>query len=191
MNNELKLSARPIEELLDELDNQCKIEEHRKEYVLWRIYYAIKHAYWWVARIDLKYECKKIYWFFQRGYRGYGSNDVWGFGSYVAPIIAAGAKKIKDNAQGYPSRVGTEDMSTDEGMAEWKRVLGEIEWAFNAAHKVMDHDWVAVNEKTKRSIMKNMRKRSLDTMYFMTRAEQDRMDKGMKLFVKHIWDLWD
>lgn len=38
---------------------------------------------------------RRIYWFFQRGYRGYGDNDTWDFDKYLATVILKGLKQIK------------------------------------------------------------------------------------------------
>lgn len=38
---------------------------------------------------------RRIYWFFQRGFRGYGDNDTWDFGHYLATIIIGGLKQFK------------------------------------------------------------------------------------------------
>jgi hypothetical protein len=38
---------------------------------------------------------RRIYWFFQRGFRGYGDNDTWDFDHYLATIISQGLKELK------------------------------------------------------------------------------------------------
>ena len=38
---------------------------------------------------------RRIYWFFQRGFRGYGDNDTWDFDYYLATVISQGLKHFK------------------------------------------------------------------------------------------------
>jgi len=38
---------------------------------------------------------RRIYWFFQRGYRGYGDNDTWDFDNYLATVISQGLRHFK------------------------------------------------------------------------------------------------
>ncbi len=38
---------------------------------------------------------RRIYWFMQRGFRGYGDNDTWDFDSYLANVIIGGLKQFK------------------------------------------------------------------------------------------------
>lgn len=38
---------------------------------------------------------RRIYWFFQRGYRGFGDNDTWDFDYYLATVISQGLKHLK------------------------------------------------------------------------------------------------
>jgi hypothetical protein len=43
---------------------------------------------------------RRIYWFFQRGYRGFGDNDTWDFDNYLATVISQGLKQIKKYHRG-------------------------------------------------------------------------------------------
>jgi hypothetical protein len=38
---------------------------------------------------------RRIYWFFQRGYRGFGDNDTWDFDRYLATVISQGLRELK------------------------------------------------------------------------------------------------
>lgn len=38
---------------------------------------------------------RRIYWFFQRGYRGFGDNDIWDFDRYLATVISQGLRELK------------------------------------------------------------------------------------------------
>jgi hypothetical protein len=41
---------------------------------------------------------RKLYWFLQRGWRGYADCDVWDFDYYLAKIITSGLKKLAKNS---------------------------------------------------------------------------------------------
>ena len=43
---------------------------------------------------------RRIYWFFQRGYRGFGDNDTWDFDNYLATVISQGLKQIRKYHRG-------------------------------------------------------------------------------------------
>ena len=43
---------------------------------------------------------RRVYWFFQRGYRGFGDNDVWDFDYYLAEVISKGLKQLKEYYHG-------------------------------------------------------------------------------------------
>jgi hypothetical protein len=55
--------------------------------------------YCWINYLDML--PRRIYWFFQRGYRGYGDNDIWDFDYYLATIISKGLKQLKKYHHGY------------------------------------------------------------------------------------------
>lgn len=38
---------------------------------------------------------RRIYWFFQRGYRGFSDEDIWDFDCYLAKVITEGLKHFK------------------------------------------------------------------------------------------------
>ena len=53
---------------------------------------------WWIRYgiwdwLDMSW--RRVYWFFQRGYRGFGDNDTWDFDMYLATTISQGLKHFK------------------------------------------------------------------------------------------------
>lgn len=63
------------------------------------IYYSIYRFYHNILTIP-----KELYWFYQRGKRGYADCDVWDFDSYLRSIIIPGLKSLKKRAHGEPSK---------------------------------------------------------------------------------------
>jgi hypothetical protein len=45
--------------------------------------------------MKIPYFIKRIYWFFQRGYRGFSDKDTWDFDYYLATVIIGGLKQLK------------------------------------------------------------------------------------------------
>jgi len=60
----------------------------------------IKYYLWYAPVRYLDMLPRRIYWFCQRGYRGYADCDTWDFDTYLAMIIAKGLKQIKKYHQG-------------------------------------------------------------------------------------------
>jgi len=44
----------------------------------------------------------RIKWFIQRGVRGYADCDIWDFNEYLAGLIIAGCRKLKEDYIGCP-----------------------------------------------------------------------------------------
>lgn len=53
-------------------------------------YYGFYSWYYW-----LKDRPRKLYWFLQRGWKGYADCDTWGFDTYLAKVIIGGLKQLK------------------------------------------------------------------------------------------------
>jgi len=64
----------------------------------WYNYVRYYGFYCWWNYLDML--PRRIYWFFQRGFRGYGDNDTWDFDSYLAAVISKGLKHFKTYCHG-------------------------------------------------------------------------------------------
>jgi hypothetical protein len=60
----------------------------------------IKYYFYYAPLRYLDMLPRRIYWFFQRGYRGFGDNDTWDFDYYLATIISQGLKHLKKYYRG-------------------------------------------------------------------------------------------
>ena len=82
--------------------------------------------------MKIPYWIKRIYWFLQRGYRGFGDNDTWDFDYYMAKVITGGLKHFKIYYKGQePS----------------KEVIDKIIEGFNCAILLVDEPSLEHNEK--------------------------------------------
>jgi hypothetical protein len=80
-------------------------------------------AYWWCYRTwkyKICYIHREIYWFFQRGFRGYSDSDVWSFDIYLAGVIGGGLKHLAKNNIGWPCK---DEFPTAKS---WEKFLNEI-----------------------------------------------------------------
>jgi hypothetical protein len=101
-------------------------------------------------------------WFIQRGYRGYADCDVWSIDWYLTDWLPAALHQLEDNKIGYPCGM------TAKG---WRICLAKMTDGFIAAREIQE--------------MKYKYKSSQE------RAAWRRFNRGMKLFRKHFFDLWD
>lgn len=74
-----------------------KANKKYKRTLLGEIKYYLYYAP--VRWLDMSW--RRVYWFFQRGFRGFGDNDTWDFDHYLATVISQGLKQIKKYHHGY------------------------------------------------------------------------------------------
>jgi hypothetical protein len=189
--------ARPIQELFDELDKSRELREKREaSSILWRIGYKLQYLYWWILRIDLRYECKKIYWFFQRGFRGWSDRDVWGLDGYLSDTLVGTLKHLKKHKQGYPGILGDENFGS--GMQKWDEILDHMIWTFETAQKVINLDvclweFSVSDEKNEeyRQSMTSIKRKGYEPPVFLSKEETKKYEAGFDLLRQYFFGLWD
>lgn len=153
---------------------------------------------------------RAIKWFIQRGKRGYSDNDIWGFYDYLAEIISKGANELERQVHGVPGELAEKFKDKDDpngidnAIVEWKRILREIAWTFEAVCKINSHDWVMIfDERSRNKYTKFYNKLNLNEeedalfegvkfhYHVMTKEECVRYKNGWKLFQKYYFNLWD
>jgi hypothetical protein len=83
----------------------------------------IKYYLWYAPVRYLDMLPRRIYWFCQRGYRGYADCDTWDFDNYLAKVISQGLKQIK---------------KYHRGLEPTKKELGIMIKGFEANLKIMN-----------------------------------------------------
>lgn len=149
-----------------------------------------------------------VKYFIQRGKKGYSRRDVWGFYYYLTHVMIDGLKDLQSMVHGCPGGIGN-SMAIDideesEGTKEWKRIIGEIIWTFEAIKKVEDHDWVMVTDEEKRKEFEEYvdRLNAPDNeplfpdlppheWHLMTKEEMERYHKGWEYFKEYFMYLGD
>jgi len=121
-------------------------------------------------------------WFIQRGRNGYAESDFWDFDLYLIDIIIAGVDYLKKNGHGCPNEFYDSKKVNNE-CDKWKFTLNEIIEGFKAGKEIIEHKtslWKKENGYYK--IVFDTEKAKLLTKKF---------DRGMELFSKYFFNLWD
>ncbi len=123
---------------------------------------------------------RRIYWFFQRGFRGYADNDTWDFDLYLAKVITGGLKQLKKYHHGCPSDIyakykDRKDLTQHQkdrlAVKEWKTNMEIIIRGFEIVPKLFD--------------MKVLKNKIMKEGYFYE------FERGLDVFKKYYFNLWD
>jgi len=102
-------------------------------------------------------------WFIQRGWRGYSDSDVWDIDCYISHWMPSALRRLRHSGNSYPA-----DLS---GRDEWDKILDEMILGFEATRKVQELEFGSTEEE--RSLV-------------LAQA-----NRGLELFRRHYFDLWD
>jgi hypothetical protein len=137
----------------------------------------IKYYFYYAPLRYLDMLPRRIYWFFQRGYRGHGDNDTWDFDLYLAKLIVGGLKQLKKYHHGCPSDIynkykDRKDLTEDKlAVKEWKTNLD-----------IMIRGFEVVPELFEIKVFKN---KTLKEGY------EYEFERGLDVFKKYYFNLWD
>jgi hypothetical protein len=176
-------------------------EEKKKRPIRYFFYY---HVYLHLYRIwnnNITMWHKEIYWFFQRGFRGYSDRDTWSFAHYLSKVIRDGLLKLKKDKIGYPCSVLDKnyldrDLTAEEeadAIASWNTILDTIIYSFDMIVKEEEGSviyWYEGCEKSRERLKTSYAEIYKDTK-FLTEEEQKKIEIGKQLFIKHFHDFWD
>jgi hypothetical protein len=123
---------------------------------------------------------RRIYWFFQRGFRGYGDCDVWDFDLYLAKIISNGLKQLKKEEHGCPGNIYNKYFIRKNLTQKQKDKLAIKEW--NIILDIIIRGFELVPELFEMEILKN--KKLKDN--YMCKLEQ-----AFDLMKKYYFNFWD
>jgi hypothetical protein len=114
---------------------------------------------------------------------GYSDQDCWNVNSHLCDIIPPMVRNLKKYNNGCPSDIYDVKRKNNECW-KWKEILEEIAQGFEAAQGI---------ERMEYFQFKKNKEGSYDNWIDKKKQEQltKKFDKGMMLFVKYFWGLWD
>lgn len=122
--------------------------------------------------LDIKYHLRRIKWFWQRGRRGYSDSDVWGLFTYLLEILVPALEDLNKIKHGCPN-IESEDIDT--AFKRWGEELQVMIDGFKAAQEAGE---LGLED-------------SLDDYYKKYDELMAKFDKGMEMFHKRFFHLWD
>ena len=127
---------------------------------------------------------KEIIWFIQRGRRGWADCDVWDFDYYLCNIIPQGLRKLKGGV-GCPSEFYDKEAKNKECHL-WDETLEEMAQGFEAAKFLKSCGYQKmIPSKEKPKYWK------MEIDQEAMKNAKEKMDRGLQLFAKHFFTLWD
>jgi hypothetical protein len=102
---------------------------------------------------------------------GLSDYDVWGLDDHLSYIIPNGVRRLRETSHTYAPGTSPE---------EWKEILTQIIEGFESA-QIIGSNMIQVGEK----------KQWFDITPEQYKWHQKNFDRGMKLFHKYYFNLWD
>jgi hypothetical protein len=167
----------------------CYLKTHQENYEIkkkWRKEHPIADYFislfnYFIYRLPTlpKDIYREIYWFIQRGKRGYSDRDIWGFNTYLSNVIVEGLKQLKEERHGYPLGLTPK---------KWDKILVQIIEGFELTYKGV----TTLEEYNKdEKFFKNTRRKKQFKNYAPTKTEVKKVERAFKLFHNHFCSLWD
>jgi len=113
---------------------------------------------------------------------GYSYRDLWSFDDYLCDIIPPAIRDLKSNVSGCPGDLYDKKRKNNECW-KWKEILEEIAQGFEAAKDITHLRYFKRIKKGKYYTREIDEKRH--------KMLSEKYDKGMKLFHKYFFALWD
>ena len=139
---------------------------------------------------------RRIYWFFQRGKRGYADEDTWQFCDYLSEVICGGLKQLKKYKHGIPSTINPKTGKYSYNERRWNKILAKMIYTFETSKKILnnypDSDWLYIPTDEwdeKKDLRDKFKDGKLERV--MTKKECLAYEEGWKLFAKYFYNLWD
>jgi hypothetical protein len=125
--------------------------------------YPFPHNIWeFIRRLP-----RNIKNFYQRGMRGYSDEDTWNVDSYISHIAIPMLTRLRDKHAGYPPKLTSK---------KWFKALDEMIEGFKAYEMLVSLDDIIKDGEYNEE---------------KSDAEMKKFKKGMRLFSKWYFNLWD
>lgn len=177
-----------VDEMFETWDKE-KVENSKKYPIRHFIYYEIYLPLYRIWNYHISMIPKEIKWFIQRGKRGWADCDIWSYDNYNARVNRDALTKLKKIQNILPLWDGTEP--EEVAQARWHGIMDDMIFAFDSIAKEGNGElefWYEGCEESREVFKK---KECFKDTIWQTKEENERMKKGMQLFIEHYFKLWD
>lgn len=174
--------------LLSEFDLEKSLKESDKQCAKWWYpsYWWLRYGFWnWLSEIQYR-----IPNFFHRAWYGWGKADTWNFNSYLSNVIYEGLVHLKKYKHGCPIVIDRKkrqeewkDEDYNENEKVWNSIFEEMILAFKLAKDITQGE--------REFYLPKLGKIKAKEFKCLTKEEDKTMKKGMSLFIKYFFNLWD
>lgn len=157
---------------------------------------------------NIRQHCRRIYWFFQRGFRGWSDRDIWSLDHYLCEWLPDAFYKLKKDKVGTPIRCypegpqyidekhgGANEIADKIAQETWDSILQKIIDGFSAKRRINRDDCPYEAPDSKMFKSREDYRRAFDIYHEIYRQWEEEQRaifrEGMALFAKHFEDLWD
>ena len=127
----------------------------------------------------------QIKWAWQRLFRGWDDRVAYGIDWYIAKNMPAWIERMKEYGNSYPFDLTYE---------EWHGILDEMSVGFDAGYQLLNEDFPAWKELWD-SCWEGGDVPNPDEFWPKLSEQKEeatkKFDRGMELFVKWFWNMWD
>lgn len=132
--------------------------------------------YWFWRRGDwIRMLPREIKWRWQRSKRGYADCDLWGLSDYLSEWLPKALRQLSKDISGCPQELWDDSKKRNQCW-KWHKIIKEMADGFQAADDILNDKYFNKNytiNKVKYNKLKS------------------KFEKGMKLFTKYFFGLWD
>jgi len=143
-----------------------QILKYKVKRILVDIYYNVSRFFYvsWKGTIRFL-TFKWLYYFIERGLKGYSQYDLVDFNYYLAKMLSRALKDFRKKSYSIPARL------TEK---KWDKILNDMQ---NGFVKYLDMDYIEASNDVRDYVREYGKKRKI-------------VDKGLKLFAEHFYDLF-
>lgn len=127
--------------------------------------------------------------FYQRGKRGYADCDVWDIRFWFTKTLIPMLEKLRKERYGYPCNMSSKqwDMELERMIYYFKESTDE----FCSEKNEYEEEWYNSLWSAQKNEDKEIRDKWLKREDAIVKYKENMKNKGLELFSKHYYDLWD
>ncbi len=162
--------------------NDKKEREWREKHPVIDYFISLYHSFVYTLPREIDMFPRRVYWFIQRGRRGYSDLDCWNFHNYLARVISEGTEQLRKQKTGYPTELTPK---------KWDTILKKISEGFELIQEDrMGYTTIEDYNKDEKFI-KRMKRKKENRKFFPSKSNVKKVEKGFNLFSKYFAHLWD